>query len=122
MKLITESLLKRAQIGKSKGGERLTPAVELANCCDSPAEPPKRRSTRNKADTPMVRLPCVAAITGKTPGKGQSILKPSAEFVDRCLECNGVYPALKVMTIEDGKSKGHNDRRRCHVCNGKTMH
>ena len=56
---------------------------ELANYCQSPINPaPARKFTRKNTGTPMMRLPCVAAKTGKMPGKGQSLIRPSAEFIN----------------------------------------
>ena len=71
----------------------------------------------------MMRFPCAAAKTGKTTGHGQSITKPSTEFIDRCQECDGTYPARKI-TLENGMKKGKktpkpkriDGRRHCHIC------
>ncbi len=101
----------------------------LANCCPSPAEPSVRRSNRSnkagaqsKADTPMIRLPCVGAKSGKTPGRGQSINKPCAEFVKICEECDGNYPAKKISRKQPSAgAKSVDDRRPCHVCKRETM-
>ena len=70
-------------------------------------------------------MPCVAGMSGKTPGRGQSINKPSAEFVLRCKECDGAYPARKILKDEGNakrKSKKKDCRRPCHVYNHKTVY
>jgi len=66
--------------------------------------------------TPATRLPCVAGITGKTPGKGKSVLNPHAEFVERCVNCDGTFPSIKY----DPAKK--DQRMSCNVCERKTTH
>merc|ERR1712194_4748 len=94
------------------------PPLELANFCPSPAvpEPSPRRSARTVPPTPDIRLPCVAGITGKTPGKGKSVLNPHAEFVERCVNCDGMFPSIKY----DPAKK--DQRMSCNVCERKTTH
>ena len=58
----------------------------------------------------MMRLPCVAVETGKTPVKGKSINKLSAEFIDQCQECDGTYPAKRIILGESMK-KGKKDKK-----------
>ena len=110
LKLLTNILLERAEIGAAVKKEKMA-SFELANCCPSPAEPPMRKSARQAAlGTPAVCLPCVAGISGKTPGKGQSINKPSAEYVLRCKQCDGIYPAKKIL---EGNTT---NRVSCRLC------
>jgi len=126
--------------------EKVEKTFELANCCPSPAEPSVRKSTRNSSDSPLIRLPTVAAKSGHTPGKGSVLLKPSAEFIERCKECDGIYSGKRVEFEKEGNDKKGRKgkkrggktsgkkggssgtrkkvepRRACHVCKRKTRH
>ena len=121
----------------AKGAEQ-EESVEMANCyLSSPEEPEIRRSNRKQPNTPSIRMPCVVGVSGYTPGKGCSVDKPSQQFVDRCLKCNGMYPAIRIIkakvdesqkkagrrvNVKRGKTKNKkpDQRRRCHLCGAKT--
>jgi len=64
----------------------------------------------------MIRLPCMGGITGTTPGKGKSVMKSHAEFVERCVNCDGIFPSVK---FDPGKKE---QRMSCNVCEHKTTH
>ena len=95
------------------GGEEELPPVELMNVCPSPAVRSTRRSARNSS-TPEVRMPCVRAISGKTPGKGSNMRNLHPEFVERCVNCDGTFPSMK----HDHFKK--EQRMACSVCKRKT--
>ena len=113
LRLLSKILLKLAS--NETEAEEAEP-LELVNLCHSPAVSHTRKSTRVKQGTPNVRMPCVAGITGKTPGKGSSRNNPPAEFVDRCLHCNGTFPSVRF----DPKKK--DQRATCSICKRKTKH
>jgi len=119
LKKLTDILLGWAH-GTAHGtmSEADTPPLELANFCPSPAvpEPSPRRSARTVPPTPDIRLPCVAGITGKTPGEGKSVLKPHAEFVERCVNCDGTFPSIKFDPTKKEQRMG------CSVCERRTTH
>ena len=98
--------------------EEEAPPLELASFCPSPAvpEPSPRRSARTVPPTPDICLPCVPGITGKTPGKGKSVLKPHAEFVERCVNCDGTFPSIKYDPAKKEQRMG------CNVCERRTTH
>ena len=77
--------------------EAEVPPLELASFCSSPAVPAPslQRSARTIPPTPITHVPCVAGNTGKTQGRGKSRLKPHAEFVERCVNCDGTFPSIK---------------------------
>mmetsp|Transcript_30638 Transcript_30638/g.64831 ORF Transcript_30638/g.64831 Transcript_30638/m.64831 type:complete len:282 (-) Transcript_30638:108-953(-) len=114
-------------IEMSKGdNESNVESVELINCCPSPAEPETRRSSRHQPDTPSIRMPCGAGISGYTPGKGESVIAPSAQFVNRCINCEGKYPARKIDEVDlagnkDSSIKKKDNRQKCHFCKAKTI-
>jgi len=91
-------------------------SLELTSFCSSPDKPPVRKSTRTKPDTPVVRMACTAGITGVTPGKGTSIAKQHAEFVESCMNCDGTFPSIK------SDPEKQDQRMRCCVCKRKTRH
>ena len=101
--------------------------LELVNSCPTPSEQPQRKSTRNmRVATPAIEMPCVAAKTGKTPGKGQSITNTSAEHVSRCSDCDGTYPMRRIIKATAKYKKRAttakpDQRRPCHFCTRKTM-
>ena len=87
--------------------------VEIMNVCPSPATQPARRSARNSS-TPQVRMPCVQGISGKTPGRGSVMDNLPAEFVERCVNCEGTFPSMKYDPLKKEQ------RVACSVCRRKT--
>ena len=57
--------------------------------------------------------------SGYTPGKGGSVIKPSAQFVDHCRNCEGKYPAKKIPEEKAGPKK-KDTQKKCHHCKGTT--
>ena len=41
-------------------------------------------------------MPCGAGISGYTSGKGASVIRPNAQFVNQCTNCDGKYPTKKI--------------------------
>ena len=51
-------------------------------------------------------MPCGAGMSGYTPWKGESLIKASAQFVQLCLNCDGKYPAKRILDAgKNGKSQ-----------------
>ena len=132
LKVYYNILMERANIDVKVGKKEEAP-FELSNCCPSPAEPPNRKSSRKiAAGTHMIRLPCVAALSGSTPGQGRSISHPSVEFIDRCKKCDCCYPAKRYLknTKRNAGGKKNKDKvqkkvdygRPCHFYKRKTMY
>ena len=95
----------------------------IANCCPTPEEPPFRRSDQQSC-TPMIRMSCVGATTGKTPRRGASLIHSSAEHKEQCRTCEGIFPAKIILPVKAAKPGKEvmekDDRRPCHICTRKT--
>lgn len=121
-KTLSHRLLKRCEKEATKNVVSDGPFL-LANSCPTPSVRPARRSGRNLPTTPFIRLPCVAGVSGDTPGRGKSVTKPSVEYLSRCRECSGTFPAKRVLSIDEkGDTRaGADDRRDCSVCKRQTQ-